>query len=166
MPVVALLPVTQPSKSSSTSNFFFETPRVHITSKMTFNRKQREAFEDLRRKRRIHFRGPLVSAEWPQNHRQSFATIERLGNMKYNEYSTELNKEIGNEPWKIQAKDLATRLTEQAARCHRRNEASWRFACEPLIFARLNAEVTWSVRIAVSCARIHVLIAFPSQSKM
>jgi hypothetical protein len=34
-------------------------------------------------------------------------------------------------------------LTERAQRCKHRNESSWRFACEPLIFARLSAEVAW-----------------------
>jgi hypothetical protein len=110
---------------------------------MTFTPVQREKFEALRRKHRIFFRGSIPAVEWPHNHQRRFAAIQSLGNVKYSEYPAGTESETVTEPWKQRAKELAVQLTERAGRCVRRNEASWRYACEPLIFARLNADVAW-----------------------
>ena len=67
----------------------------------------------------------------------------KAGNLKYEDYTADPENDNQAEPWKLKAKELAVQLTERAGRCVRRNEASWRFACEPLIFARLNADVAW-----------------------
>ncbi|KIX02682.1 uncharacterized protein Z518_08624 [Rhinocladiella mackenziei CBS 650.93] len=109
---------------------------------MTFTRADRDRFEDLRRKKRVHFKGSVGAAEWPPTHRHNFAAIRSLGDLKYDEYSVGAHPDLVNEPWKNRVKELAAELTERASRCCRRNEASWRFACEPVIFARMNADVT------------------------
>lgn len=110
---------------------------------MTFTPVQRERFEALRRKHRILFRGSIPAVDWPHNHQRRFAAIQSLGNLKYEDYTADPENDNQAEPWKLKAKELAVQLTERAGRCVRRNEASWRFACEPLIFARLNADVAW-----------------------
>lgn len=110
---------------------------------MTFTRVERARFEELRRKKRIHFKGSIGAAEWPPTHRHNFAAIQRLGDSKYDEYSVAAQTGSVGEPWKNGVKKLAAELMERAGRCYRRNEASWRYACEPVIFARMNADVTW-----------------------
>lgn len=63
-----------------------------------------------------------------------------LGERKFDSFATGPNV-TSDEPWKIQVKSQAALLVERSRRCRQRNESSWRFACEPLVFARLEAEV-------------------------
>jgi hypothetical protein len=73
-----------------------------------------------------------------------FEAIWRLGQIKYVEYEAVEESPSSILPeWKHEAKRLAKHLTEKAEQCVRRNEASWRFACEPLVFTRFSAEVAW-----------------------
>ncbi|KAL4912676.1 hypothetical protein BDW62DRAFT_12956 [Aspergillus aurantiobrunneus] len=48
---------------------------------------------------------------------------------------------IGDAPWIADIKNHAEELSERAKRCVRRNESTWRFACEPYALARLTSEV-------------------------
>jgi hypothetical protein len=92
--------------------------------------------------------GGAVSSEvdWPANHRSVFVDIQKIGRITYCDYAAEKQDPTDpHEPWKYHSKKLALHLSEKAKLCVRRNEASWRFACEPLVFARFNAEVAWSV---------------------
>jgi hypothetical protein len=65
-----------------------------------------------------------------------------LGERKLDSFATGPNV-TSDEPWKVQVISQAALLVEKSRRCKQRNESSWRFACEPLIFARLEAEVVW-----------------------
>jgi hypothetical protein len=110
---------------------------------MTLTNEQRVQLERLRRKYRIDFAGRLSSNKWPEVHRAKFFAIQMLGERKYNTYGSNTNPAA--EAWKLDVKLSAGRLAESAARCVRRNESTWRFGCEPLVFARLIAEVAWYV---------------------
>jgi hypothetical protein len=100
--------------------------------------------ERLAREYRVDFIGELDSREWPENHKATLAHIQELGRNRFDSYATS-TATIDEQPWKLEVKHEACRLVESARRCKRRNESSWRYACEPLIFARLKAEVVWQV---------------------
>jgi hypothetical protein len=105
---------------------------------------QRRALELLRKEYHIIFSREIPPANWPQGHKNVFEAIRKLGQVKYSEYVADEGPETSSaHPWKLRAKILAKKLTEKAEQCLRRNEASWRFACEPLVFTRFSAEVAW-----------------------
>lgn len=110
---------------------------------MPFTENQRHAFERLRKKHRIQLDRRLSHASLSREQQRIFGNVRRLAETKYDDYAVDPNQDYSREPWKLEAKDLALRLTERAERCRRRNEASWRYACEPLVFARVNADVAW-----------------------
>lgn len=111
---------------------------------MTLKPKCRAALEKLRKEYGIVFGAKdNREAEWPKNHREVFEAIQELGQIEYERYAVKENNDAPTDPWKLQAKRLATQLVGNAEDCIRRNEASWRFACEPLVFKRLSAEVAW-----------------------
>lgn len=117
---------------------------------MTLTTEQRLALEKLRKEYRIIFTKDTCQENWPSNQKCVFEAIQTLGRIKYDAYA--VNEDGGgiSEPWKHQAKRLAKRLTEKAEQCVRRNEASWRFACEPLVFTRFGAEVAWYADLHLS----------------
>jgi hypothetical protein len=96
----------------------------------------------LAKEHRIKFAGDLPSSKWPQCHKKTLKHATELGERRFDSFATELNV-ISNEPWKVQVKSQAVTLIEKARRSRQRNESTWRFACEPLVFARLEAEVVW-----------------------
>ena len=109
---------------------------------MPIRPEHRPAFERLRKEHHIHFVGPISSERWPENHRNVFESIEKLKQFRYATYAT--TQEIGGGfDWKGKAKEHARRLSEKADDCVSRNEATWRFACEPLVFSRLTSEIAW-----------------------
>lgn len=110
---------------------------------MTFTSEQRIALEKLRKEYRIIFTKDTCQENWPPNQKTVFEAVQTLGRIKYDAYAVTDGGGGIIEPWKHQAKRLAKRLTEKAEQCVRRNEASWRFACEPLVFSRFGAEVAW-----------------------
>jgi hypothetical protein len=84
----------------------------------------------------------MAEENWPPNRWRVFRAFHKLGQIKYDEYGANEDTLITTEqPWKFEAKLLAKKLTEKAAQYLRRNEASWRFACEPLVFSCFSAEV-------------------------
>ncbi|KAK6542678.1 hypothetical protein TWF694_006622 [Orbilia ellipsospora] len=110
---------------------------------MPTKKEHRPVFERLRREYNIIFRDQLPSNEWPDSHRNVFEAIEKLKEYKYSTYliPEEFGSNLDPSPWKIEAKNQAKRLTEKARDCTSRNEATWRYACEPLVFSRLTSEV-------------------------
>lgn len=104
----------------------------------------RRILEQLRREYHIVFQSDLPPTQWPRNHRSVFEAIQKLGQIKYAEYGSGGGPETSaREEWKHRSKVLAKKLTEKAEQCLRRDEASWRFACEPLVFTQFSAEVAW-----------------------
>lgn len=96
----------------------------------------------LAQEHRIKFAGDLPPSKWPRCHKSTLEGAKALGERKLDSYATESNVS-SDEPWKVQVKSQAAILVEKSKRCRQRNESSWRFACEPLIFVRLEAEVVW-----------------------
>jgi hypothetical protein len=98
--------------------------------------------EKLSEEYRIDFAGELHPSAWPECHKATLANAGKLGDKKYDSYATSSN-ESENAPWKLKVKDTAAILVETAGRCRHRNESSWRYACEPIILAKLSSEVCW-----------------------
>lgn len=117
---------------------------------MTFTSEQRLALEKLRKEYRIIFTKDADQENWPASQKCVFEAVQTLGRIKYDDYAVDEDSGGISEPWKHQAKRLAKTLTEKAEQCVRRNEASWRFACEPLVFTRLSAEVAWYAHLYLS----------------
>lgn len=97
---------------------------------------------ELSRQYRVEFVADVSQVDYPRSYERIVQTLLELGSKKFDSYAIEPQIEE-QEPWKATAKALATLLAEKARRCARRNESSWRFACEPLIFARLSGDVVW-----------------------
>ncbi|KAH6842680.1 hypothetical protein B0I37DRAFT_382547 [Chaetomium sp. MPI-CAGE-AT-0009] len=106
-------------------------------SKKTTNR---PVFERLRKEYGIVFIDQLPQAQWPGNHRDVFESIEKLKGFKYSTYATDTASQ-DDIPWKAEAKRQARKLVEKSKDLVARNEATWRLACEPLVFSRLASEV-------------------------
>lgn len=109
---------------------------------MSFTAKERKKVEKLRRKYRIEFRGEVLSHEWPDSHRPTFIAVDELGKRQFDTYAA-CAIAIKDAPWTAEIKIHAEELSERARRCVRRNESTWRFACEPYALARLTSEVVW-----------------------
>src|SRR5690348_12082175 len=97
---------------------------------------ERKKLENLRRKYRIEFQGEVPSHQWPKGHRATFSAIHELGKTQFDTYAADPTL-VESAPWKAEVKEQAKQLTDRAKRCVRRNEATWRFACEPYALARL-----------------------------
>ena len=110
---------------------------------MTLNPEHRELLERLRQKNRIRFLENVLPTEWPSAHRHHFEKVLRAGNFSYDSYVVDHQNASAKAPWKLEIKELSAQLVERAQRCKGQNESTWRFACEPLIFARLSAEIAW-----------------------
>jgi hypothetical protein len=106
-------------------------------------------YERLRRKYGIEFSGTVSPAEWSENHREEFLAIQSLGVTKYEDYAAYAKQNITSQPWKSRVLFLAKNVTERVARNECRNEATWRFSIEPLIFARLSADIAWLVESTI-----------------
>ncbi|KAL2871431.1 uncharacterized protein BJX67DRAFT_342232 [Aspergillus lucknowensis] len=111
---------------------------------MTFTAKERKKVEKLRRKYRIEFCGEVPSHEWPGGHLLTFTAVHELGKKQFDTYATRAMA-IEDAPWTADIKNHARELSERAKRCVRRNESTWRFACEPYALARLTSEVVCRV---------------------
>jgi hypothetical protein len=109
---------------------------------MPFTAKERQKVEKLRRRYRIDFLGEVPRHEWPESHRSTFNAVEELGRKQFDTYAVDLTT-VETAPWSADVKKQAEDLTERAKRCVRRNESTWRFACEPYALARLTSEVVW-----------------------
>ncbi|KAL2697731.1 hypothetical protein AAEP93_011635 [Penicillium crustosum] len=107
---------------------------------MPFTAQERKKVERLRRKYRIEFCGELPSHEWPDVHRPIFNAVDELGKRQFDTYAA-CPTAIEDAPWTAEIKKHADELSERAKRCARRNESTWRFACEPYVLARLTSEV-------------------------
>lgn len=101
-----------------------------------------ERLSRLAQEYRITFAGDLPPSKWARCHKPTLECAKALGERKLDSFATE-PQVSDDEPWKVQVKSQAAILVEKSKRCRQRNESSWRFACEPLIFARLEAEVAW-----------------------
>jgi hypothetical protein len=100
--------------------------------------------EDLCVEYRINFLGDLEPSQWPSCQRNTFVNAKLLGSKKFDTYATAPDI-AESEPWKVEVKSLALLLVEKAGRHRRRNESTWRYACEPIILGRLESEVCWYV---------------------
>jgi hypothetical protein len=108
----------------------------------TIASKDLQALQNLCKEYRINFLSDVSEAEWPESHRTILQDVAKLGQTRSASYAT-AHDVTDNEPWKLEVKQIALNLTERAKRSTQRNESSWRFACEPVIFARLSSEVAW-----------------------
>ncbi|KAI1174434.1 hypothetical protein F4777DRAFT_384632 [Nemania sp. FL0916] len=107
---------------------------------MPIKKERRPVFERLRRNYNIVFIDNLPLRDWPANHRTVFESIDKLKQFKYSTYLTPQD-DLEATPWKGEAKIQARKLAERVQDCLSRNEATWRLACEPLVFSRLTSEV-------------------------
>jgi hypothetical protein len=112
---------------------------------MPFTKENRRVFESVRRSHDIVFEHDLPRDSWPPNHRQVFESIQKLKTFNYDSYAAHEGVGVSTIPWKSEAKIQAKKLIEKAKDCVGRNEATWRLACEPLVFSRFNAEVAWYI---------------------
>lgn len=121
---------------------------------------QRQNIERLCQEKRIVFDRDALETDWPENHHSVFSAIKALGQSTYGGYEADDQSSTALEsPWKYEAKSSAQQLAHIAKQCVQRNEASWRFACEPLILGRFNAQIAWSVDpIRYSLCSLHARI--------
>jgi hypothetical protein len=98
--------------------------------------------EDLCPKYRIKFLDDLDPSQWPIYHQKVFHNAKLLGGKTFNAYATAPDASE-NEPWKLKVKSVALLLVKTAGRHRKRNESTWRHACEPIILERLESEVCW-----------------------
>ncbi len=91
----------------------------------------------------IEFLDDLPSSEWPSCHRKTIEEIRDLGQRKFESYVPEIDDVDDTEPWKLRVKYQAELLAQKVQRQRYRNESSWRYACEHIVFARMEAEVAW-----------------------
>ncbi|KAK5988389.1 hypothetical protein PT974_12543 [Cladobotryum mycophilum] len=110
---------------------------------MPMKKENRSIFDKLRRQYGIFIRDDLPDTEWPPEIQEELLAIKKVTTYKYSTYSAcrDNGGDADATPWRELAKTQAEKLTEKAKDCVDRNEATWRFACEPLVFSRLSAEV-------------------------
>jgi hypothetical protein len=110
---------------------------------MTLTDPQRSELERLRRKYRVQFDQPLPKTPLPPEPQRIFDKVLELAKITYDEYAIGPEELHAEQPWKLESKNLASRVVSEADRCRRRNEATWRYACEPLVFTRGSTDVAW-----------------------
>lgn len=98
------------------------------------------ALQRLCRDKGITFVEDLAPSDYPPAHSNTIQEVTRLGETKFDAFATEEDEAA---PWRLDLKVRALNLVEVAKRCRRRNESTWRFACEPYVLARLRSEVVW-----------------------
>lgn len=101
-----------------------------------------EVLGQLVKDNHIEFIDHLPLTSWPTRLKTTFERVVDLGRRTFDDYAIDSNI-ASDEPWKIQIKSDAEVLVERAKRSQQQNEPTWRFACEPSILARLEAEVVW-----------------------
>lgn len=90
---------------------------------------------DLRRlaqKYRIAFKSNSNTQQWPSAHQDSFKSVRRIGDQKFDNFCANIDIRSNDEPWREQTKYRAEWLAKRAARLfnQQRNEAGWRFGLE------------------------------------
>lgn len=81
-----------------------------------------------------------------QRHPDLIAAVDRLKTKTYDAYVAQQDADAALFPWRQDITRLANRLVRKAKDCLDQNEATWRFACEPIVINRLSAEIAWYVR--------------------
>jgi hypothetical protein len=114
---------------------------------MGLTTRHRDNLERLRSKYRVKFEREVPSGILSSAQAQLLEDIRELGRIRYADYAANPTDANSNAPWKLEAKTSARALVKAAQGCELRNEASWRHACEPLVFARVNSEVAWFVEV-------------------
>ncbi|KAI8653222.1 hypothetical protein NCS55_01306900 [Fusarium keratoplasticum] len=92
----------------------------------------------LCRDKGITFVQDLAQSDYPPAHANTIQEVKRLGETQFDTFATDENEAA---PWRLDLKVRVLNLVEVAKRCRRRNESTWRFACEPYVLARLRSEV-------------------------
>jgi hypothetical protein len=110
---------------------------------MPFTKENRQKFESLRKKHGIIFDLELPQNKWPKEHRDVLEAIEKIKNFKYHSYAADEGADLEATPWKLDAKSQAVKLTGKVKDCVGRNESTWRFGCESVVFSRFAAEIAW-----------------------
>jgi len=103
---------------------------------------------DLRRlakRYRIAFKPPLASSDWPLEHKATFESIQKIGDLKFDTFSASIDIRSSEEPWRERVKHRAEWLAARAARLfsQQRNEPGWRFGLENDVLQRFSVEVAW-----------------------
>jgi hypothetical protein len=100
------------------------------------------ALQRLCRGKGISFVQDLPQADYPPAHANTLQEVKQLGETRFDSFATDENDAA---PWRLDLKARVLNLVEVAKRCRRRNESTWRFACEHHVLARLRSEVVWYV---------------------
>ncbi|EPE33464.1 hypothetical protein GLAREA_06477 [Glarea lozoyensis ATCC 20868] len=80
---------------------------------------------------------------WPAAHQQTFQSILKIGDEKFDSFSASIDIRSTEEPWREATKSRAEYLAKRASELfnQERNESGWRLALESLIFYRFSVEV-------------------------
>jgi hypothetical protein len=99
--------------------------------------------------RGIRFRPYPEPEKWPRKHETLFRHINTLGSTSFDAWNEEICARWREMPWKIDTRERAKLLCQQAQRCcdENENERGWRSKLEPIVFRRLEIEVNWLVEI-------------------
>jgi hypothetical protein len=100
---------------------------------------------DLRRlAKRITFKS-ISSEQWPSAHQNSFQSIRKIGDQKFDNFCASIDIRSNGEPWREQTKHRAEWLSERATQLfnQQRNKAGWRFGLENDVLRRFSVEVAW-----------------------
>lgn len=105
----------------------------------------RPVFEKVRKECNIVFADECRREQWPADHRSVFEAIEKLKSFTYDTYRVRLTDDSikTTAAWQVDTMRRARKLVEKAKDLVSRNEATWRLACEPLVFDRLSSELAW-----------------------
>lgn len=110
---------------------------------MGFTPERKALYVELAKKYDIRIIDDLPRDDPHQPHRDVLEAVERLKTVRYDTYVPQRDGDIAATPWRLKNKRLAKRLVEKASDCLEQNEATWRFACEPVVVHRLSAEIAW-----------------------
>ena len=90
---------------------------------------------------------PMEPNDWPAAHRDHFSNIQKIGEYRFDSYSTTVDIRSDEQPWRqgVKVKTRAGWLASRAASLfnQQRNESGWRFGLENDIFRRFRVEVAW-----------------------
>jgi hypothetical protein len=98
----------------------------------------RPILERLLKKYRIIFFEEVAQHDWPPNHTDVFKAAKKLAEIKYDDYTAKgdaLGESVAatEEPWKSGEAPGENSDRKGKKLCVRRNEATWRLACEPMV---------------------------------
>lgn len=93
----------------------------------------------------IAFRPPVTPSDWPLVHKETFNSIQKIGDLKFETFSASIDIRSSEEPWREKVKHRAEWLATCAARLfeQHRNEPGWRFGLENHVLQRFSVEVAW-----------------------